>query len=138
MSMSHDEAIASMLIEGADDWVPLQSLIWHGTEVVERTGVSLETAVTDLLVAVGSAGLMRVGELTNTGFELWPEAPDYNVSRVLEECRHFDWSPLGDGCWLANTTEGNRLAAEYLAVERQHPSGPSVPGPACSDQGPGR
>ena len=70
MSMSFDEAIASMLIEGLDDWVPLQNLIWHGTEVAAHTGAPLERVVSDLLVAVASAGLMRVGELGDTAFEL--------------------------------------------------------------------
>ena len=117
MSMSPDEAVTSMLIEGLDDWVPLQSLIWHGTEVAEHTSEPLETVVADLLVAVGSAGRMRVGELGDTAFELWAEAEDYNVARVLEECRFYEWSPLGAGCWLANTAEGDRLAAEYLAAQ---------------------
>lgn len=119
MSMSPDEAVTSMLIEGLDDWVPLQSLIWHGTQVAAETGARLESVVAELLVAVGSAGLMRVGELGDTAFELWPEAEDHNVARVLEECRFYEWSPLGAGCWLANTAEGNRLAAEYLAAQTE-------------------
>jgi hypothetical protein len=114
--MSAVEWVADeVLVEGLDDWVLVDTVIGAAHEAVEGDGGDFRpVAVAAIDYLIGN-GLMVAGDIGDTGFEPWPESPPAMARRVIEKCESFDWVPLGDACWLANTERGARRGRERQA-----------------------
>ena len=108
-----------LLLDGLVDWVPLHDVVWHGCEQAAESGGDIEAAVRDVVSILLIQGLMYPGDLGDAAIEAWPGQPDELLERVMRQCEDLGWNPQGSGCWFANTTEGNRLAAEYLAAQTE-------------------
>jgi len=125
MSAAPSERVLDLLVEGLDDWVSLHNVVWHGREQAADFGGDIGAAVRTVVSTLVIEGLMYPGELGETTIDPWRGGAKELVERVMRQCQELDWNPQGRGCWFANTPEGNRLAAEYLAAEREQPSGDS-------------
>lgn len=110
MSTGDRRAIAELLREGLDDWVPLHNVIWQSREASSSSGDDFRKIVEAVVASVIAEGLMVAGDVGATGFEAWTGTPHELVARVVDQCREFDWKPMSAGCWFANTPEGDRLA----------------------------
>ena len=113
MSMQQREAIDELLKDGTDDWVSLDEVIWYARQVAgSGPGAGLGGIVGAVVFELVDRGLMLPGILGVGGFEAWSGSPQDLVARVIEACRLSDWSPMGAGCWFANTPAGDQAAAE--------------------------
>lgn len=100
-----------ILIEGLDDWVPIDSLIEGAREFAAPFGVDFRTLSIDALTYLFAEGLAEPGNLGHTGFESIGTTPDA-LARVIADCERFDWLPKGASHWLSNTEKGDRSVAE--------------------------
>lgn len=64
---------AEVLIEGLDDWVPVDQLTWAARE--EMKGRSWKEFFAELLRFLLENDLIQVGELAAEGFSPWRERP---------------------------------------------------------------
>ena len=55
---------------------------------------------------------VNLGEPGHVGLDLWAGGPEELIARVMAECEQLGWHPRGEGCWFANTTEGDRKARD--------------------------
>ncbi|MBD9701185.1 hypothetical protein IHE56_03565 [Streptomyces sp. ID01-12c] len=97
-----------LLEEGLDDWLPVDRLVGLAGEPSEQSGEAHRDLTERLLAQLVGGGLMRVGDLGETGFEAWPGDADAVVRRVMEALDAVAWAPAGGVCWLANTPVGDR------------------------------
>lgn len=110
MSRSRESAIQEILTEGLDDWVPIDRVIGEARDSASDEGVTLRDAAVGLVRALVDSGLMIPGNITEDGFEPWKGNCGQLTSQVIRQCDELGWEPLGAGCWLANTPEGDRAA----------------------------
>ena len=102
-------ALKDVLIEGLDDWVPIDQLLWAAGEY--PAGRTRQERLVELLRYALSSGLIEVGELMETGFVAWTGDADEQVRRVTADLDRLDWAPqLGSSVWLSNTAKGDELA----------------------------
>lgn len=104
--------IDELISRGADDWITAAEVAWVAKSV---GGAATDDDARDLAVAVIhavlEAGLMEAGDVTDGGFFPWDLSAAKSVERIEREWRTLGRSPeLGEVCWLANTTVGNRTA----------------------------
>ncbi|MEV7089340.1 hypothetical protein AB0O07_26190 [Streptomyces sp. NPDC093085] len=100
---------ADVLIEGLDDWVPIDQLIWAAREEVK--GHSWKEFFTELLHFLLENDLIQIGELAADGFAPWRGETSEVVRLVLDDLERLSWEPkLGSRAWIANTEAGNAVA----------------------------
>ncbi|MFG2919142.1 hypothetical protein ACGF0D_40465 [Kitasatospora sp. NPDC048298] len=107
--MVDNRVFADVLIEGLDDWVPIDQLLWAAKE--ETAGPQWRAFFVELLRHLLDNGLIRIGELVEEGFSPWGGGTDDVVRLVTDDLDRLDWEPrLGSRAWLCNTEAGNDLA----------------------------
>ena len=109
--MTRTDIIRELLIEGVDDWVPvdtLLALVRQAEDPPERDVRSLTASILHQLI---EQGFIQVGEIGDSGFEAWPEGADDAVVKAVTALDAVDWMPHGGAFWLANTPLGDRRAA---------------------------
>ncbi|MFF0067218.1 hypothetical protein ACFYRC_38135 [Streptomyces sp. NPDC005279] len=109
--MDNEVIIRELLVEGLDDWVPVDRLIGLAREAAEPSSGDFRALAGEVLADVVRGGLMAVGEIGDTGFEPWAGDDDAVLHRVVVALDRVAWIPAGGVCWLANTPEGDRLAS---------------------------
>ncbi|GLY50590.1 hypothetical protein [Lentzea sp. NBRC 102530] len=107
---SSQEAVRELLLDGVDDWVSLDRIIWAARQVSESSSADFGDEFRDLLDTLVRGGLVVPGELGDSGFERWGGEPGELIARVIEQAQEFGWAPQGAGCWFANTELGDRTA----------------------------
>lgn len=115
MSSKGSERVIELLVDGLDDWVALHDVVWHGREQADDFGGDMEAAVRSVVREVIEDGLMYPGDLGDGRIDPWLGGADQLVDRVISECEALQWNPQGDGCWFANTPQGDRCARDYVA-----------------------
>ena len=108
-----DRVVNEVLRDGLDDWVLIDSLLWSARRAAGE-GNDFRILVRRALEVLLGDRLMQIGDLGENGFEAWTSSVDESVDRAVRECEAFDWLPMGAGCWLSNTAEGDargRLAS---------------------------
>ncbi|GAA1925443.1 hypothetical protein GCM10009716_37120 [Streptomyces sodiiphilus] len=104
---------ADVLIEGLDDWVPIDQLIWAARE--GRKGHPWRGCFVELLRFLLEDGLIQIGELAVEGFVPWRGEVDEVVQLVLDDLERLSWEPkLGSRAWIANTEEGDEVARSLI------------------------
>ncbi len=110
-----DLRIEDLLAEGLDDWVSLHNVVWHARELADGDEAEVPGLVRQVLTAIIGGGLMapgNLGEPGHIGLDLWAGEPEELIERVMAECEQLGWNPRGEGCWFANTAEGDRRARD--------------------------
>ncbi|MEV7028866.1 hypothetical protein AB0N99_01415 [Streptomyces sp. NPDC093272] len=111
--MIESRVFSDVLIEGLDDWVPIDQLIWAARE--EKQGPLWRAFFVELLHFLLESNLVQVGELAAEGFSPWRGGADEVVQLVLDDLERFSWDPkLGSRVWIANTAAGNEAARSLI------------------------
>lgn len=120
--MATERMIEELLISGAEDWITASEVAWVAKSVGGASTDEEVLAISlNLIQAAVEQGLMEVGDVTDGGFIPWDLPPLDAVRRVEGAWRDLGRLPnLGEVCWLANTTNGDRLAKQVL--DHQHDS----------------
>jgi hypothetical protein len=104
---------ADVLIEGLDDWVPIDQLIWAAREAAK--GSPWKNLFAELLHLLLENGLIQIGELAAEGFSPWKGEAGEVVQLVLDDLERLSWEPkLGSRAWIANTEAGNEVARSLI------------------------
>ncbi len=104
---------ADVLIEGLDDWVPIDQLVWAAREAVEDS--PWKELFTELLKFLLESDLIQIGELAEDGFAQWKGDVDEVVQLVVDDLERLSWEPkLGSRAWIANTESGNEIARSLI------------------------
>ncbi|MEV5122351.1 hypothetical protein AB0K49_06050 [Streptomyces decoyicus] len=111
--MIDDRVFADVLIEGMDDWVPIDQLIWAAREEVK--GRPWKGVFVELLHLLLENDLIQIGELAAEGFSPWRGEADEVVQLVLDDLELLSWEPkLASRAWIANTGAGNEAARSLI------------------------
>ncbi|MFI2611083.1 hypothetical protein [Kitasatospora sp. NPDC018619] len=111
--MIDSRVFADVLIEGMDDWVPIDQLIWAAREGAK--GAPLKEFFADLLHFLFENDLIAIGELAAEGFLPWEGEAGEVVQLVLDELDRLSWEPeLGSRAWISNTGAGNEVARSLI------------------------
>ncbi|MFG2577247.1 hypothetical protein [Streptomyces sp. NPDC048481] len=110
--MDSKAIIRDLLVEGLDDWVPVDRLIWLAREESEQSGGDFRFLAIELLTELMRDGLMEIGELGDTGLEPWSGGAEAVLARLVTALDQVGWMPAGGVCWLASTSQGDRMASE--------------------------
>ncbi|MDX6740109.1 hypothetical protein [Actinocorallia sp. A-T 12471] len=102
-----------MAIEGLDDWVPIDRLIYLVKEVEKTLAENFREAVLSACALLLDRGLMEVGEIGDDGFDSWPGRSREIIDRIATELDRVNWMPFGGSCWLANTPYGDGQARDW-------------------------
>lgn len=70
--MTIGRAIAELLREGLDDWVPLHNVIWESREAASSSGDDFREIVETVVASVIAEGLMVAGDVGATGSRRGP------------------------------------------------------------------
>jgi hypothetical protein len=106
--------VEDLVLLGLDDWV-------HLADVALATRAHTASTRTEDVIEAGSAaveaavraGLMEVGDVTDTGFHAWAVDATEARRRLRSGWQALDRDPVpGDVCWLANTERGDGRAHE--------------------------
>ncbi|MDG3009014.1 hypothetical protein G4X40_02490 [Rhodococcus sp. D2-41] len=109
--MSRLETIVrSVLDEGVDDWVPIDSLIWEAREAAGDS--DFRVLVADALRLMFAEGLVVAGHVGGPEGFLSEGSSDGTLAQVIADCASMNWNPQGGGYWLANTDKGDRYVAD--------------------------
>ncbi|SNY29456.1 hypothetical protein [Paractinoplanes atraurantiacus] len=111
--MNTDGIVDELLVEGLDDWVPVDTVIGAAREAAEAAGVEFQGLTVEVLERLIVGGLMVAGDIGD-GFERWDDEPQAMVRKVVAQVESFGWAPLGGACWLANTPAGDDRARTVL------------------------
>ncbi|MBW8740216.1 MAG: hypothetical protein JF621_24975 [Streptomyces turgidiscabies] len=104
---------ADVLIEGLDDWVPIDQLIWAAREAAK--GRDWKEFFVELLHFLLEDDLIQIGELAAEGFSPWREEVREVVQLVINDLERLSWEPkLGSRAWIANTEAGNQVARSLI------------------------
>lgn len=109
--MNSENIVCELLVEGLDDWVPVDRLIGLVRASEDLRDRGLKEATVDILDHLLRQDLMAVGDLGDSGFEAWPGAVEENIAKVVAILDNFNWEPLGGACWLSNTARGDSEAS---------------------------
>ncbi|WP_249997469.1 hypothetical protein [Actinoplanes sp. M2I2] len=112
--MNTDSMANEILIEGLDDWVPVDTVIGAAHEAADEAGLDFRALTVALLEQLILGGLMTAGDIGDTGFQSWPDPEPAMVRKVVAQVESFGWAPLGGACWLANTAIGDERARAAL------------------------
>src|SRR5436305_6985689 len=107
--MSNESIIRDLLIEGVEDWVPIDTLIGLANESEKSEGGNFKEIVASILDYLLKDDLMVAGEIGNSGFEAWAGDADSIARRIIARLDEVDWRPFGGVCWLANTSKGDNV-----------------------------
>src|SRR5688572_16820171 len=100
---------ADVLIEGLDDWVPIDQLLWAAKEEMKER--PWRGYFEQLLRFLLDHQLVQIGELAAEGFSPWTGSSDEIVQSVLDDLERLSWDPrLGSRAWIANTKAGDEVA----------------------------
>ncbi|WP_097882669.1 hypothetical protein [Streptomyces sp. st140] len=111
--MIDERVYADVLIEGLDDWVPIDQLLWAARERVKDP--SWREFFTELLHFLLAHDLIRIGEIAEEGFSPWGGEADEVVRLVVEDLEGHSWEPaLGSRAWIANTEAGDAAARSLI------------------------
>lgn len=107
------QVFADVLIEGLDDWVPIDQLIWAARE--GGKGRPWKAFFSELLHFLLENNLIQIGELGAEGFSPWKGEAGEVVQLVLDDLERLSWEPkLGSRAWIANTKAGNEVAQSLI------------------------
>ncbi|MFJ3924161.1 hypothetical protein [Streptomyces sp. NPDC090022] len=113
LAMIDRHIFADVLIEGLDDWVPIDQLIWVAREGVK--GLPWKEFFSELLHFLLENNLIQIGELAEEGFSPWAGESGEVVQLVLDDLERLSWEPkLGSRAWIANTEAGNEVARSLI------------------------
>ncbi len=109
--MSYQACIEELLVLGTEDWIPAGEV---ASVCMTVGGAASESDVRELSLRVIAnllkRGLMEAGDVTSSGFRVWPTSATAAISRIEQEWRALGHNPsLGDICWLQSTNEGRVL-----------------------------
>lgn len=111
--MIDSRVFADVLIEGMDDWVPIDQLIWAAQE--ETKGRPWKGFFAELLHFLLESELIQIGELVEEGFSPWEGEVDEVAQLVLYDLERLSWEPkLGSRAWISNTAAGDELAQSLI------------------------
>lgn len=111
--MIDSHIFADVLIEGLDDWVPIDQLIWAAQEGAAAR--PWKEFFTELLHFLLESGLIQIGELAAEGFSPWRGEAGEVAQLVLDDLERHSWEPkLGSRAWIANTETGNEIARSLI------------------------
>ena len=111
MTAEIESIIDTLLREGLDDWLPVDTLLWHVREAFPAPPDRFKNLVPAVLHRLLADRLMVVGDLGESGFEPWEDTPEKTVERVIAGLEALGWEPLGGFCWLADTPQGAQRAS---------------------------
>lgn len=112
--MIDSRIFADALIEGMDDWVPIDQLIWAAREGAIRR--PWKDFFVEILTHLLERGLIEVGELATEGFSPNAGAVGEVVQWVTDDLERLSWAPkLGSRAWIANTGAGNEAARQLIS-----------------------
>ncbi|WP_432147509.1 hypothetical protein [Streptomyces sp. bgisy029] len=113
LAMIDSRVFADVLIEGMDDWVLIDQLIWAARKVAN--GRPWKEGFVELLHFLLQKDLIQIGELDSEGFSPWRGEADEVVQMVVDDLDHLFWKPeLGSRAWIANTAAGNDVARSLI------------------------
>ena len=120
------DALDEVIVRGLEDWLMAASVV---SVAIHTAGAETDDEVRDVSVALIRRlledGLVRAGDVTDSGFEPWDLPVDAAMERVEREWNALGALPnLGEVCWLDNTEEGERRARELLQNRRQDGAAP--------------
>ncbi|MFF8437147.1 hypothetical protein ACF1D2_12975 [Streptomyces bacillaris] len=111
--MIDSRVFAEVLIEGMDDWVPIDQLLWAAREGAQ--GRPWKEFFVELLRFLLENELIQIGELAAEGFSPWRGEAGEVSQLVVEDLERFSWKPeLGSRAWIANTAAGNDVARSQI------------------------
>ncbi|MFI7368334.1 hypothetical protein ACIBO4_39945 [Streptomyces sp. NPDC050149] len=111
--MIDSHIFADVLIEGLDDWVPIDQLIWAAR--AGATDRPWKEFSAELLRFLLENYLIQIGELATEGFSPWRGPADEVAQLVLDDLEDHSWEPeLGSRAWIANTEAGNEIARSLI------------------------
>lgn len=116
MSKIFDSAVSEILIEGLDDWVPVDRVIGASRDIASAQHVSVHAVAASMISRLVEGGFMLPGDLGDEGFVAWEGSASGLAARVVMRAVEMEWQPLGGGGWLANTAAGDRVAAGALPM----------------------
>ncbi|MFI1585295.1 hypothetical protein [Embleya sp. NPDC020630] len=102
--MNADLVARKLLIEGLDDWLPIDRIL----DVVRDGAPEAEDFhenVMSILEKLLMEGLMQAGDLGEAGFEAWAGTAESMLPRLHTGLDRFDWAPFGGFCCIANTSQ---------------------------------
>lgn len=99
-----------ILVEGLDDWVSVDSLIWEAKEAAGQS--DFRSVFVEVLAAMFAREYVEAGRVGGPDGFVSEGASRETLDRVVAECESLDWRPRGGGYWLANTERGTRHARE--------------------------
>ncbi|MEY9845240.1 hypothetical protein ABH940_002310 [Streptacidiphilus sp. BW17] len=108
--MIREEIIKELVLEGLDDWVPVDRVLDLVRETLPASNDAFKKEVGAVIEELLSQEIMTVGDIGETGFEPWATTGADRTTEVLRKLEAAQWLPQGGACWLANTPEGDRLA----------------------------
>ncbi|MEY9950015.1 hypothetical protein [Kitasatospora sp. GAS1066B] len=103
--MIGENVALEVLREGADDWVPIDALLWHARAV--SGGEDFRRVAIESLAFLMTRGLAMVGDIGESGFEPWRGELQAVLDRVTACCAALNWEPQGGCCWISATADGS-------------------------------
>ncbi|HEV7934116.1 MAG TPA: hypothetical protein VGP70_17635 [Actinomadura sp.] len=105
--MNNEDIFQEILMEGLEDWVPVDRVIGLTRESKESQGEDFKAATVEVIESLLGRELIVVGEIGETGFEAWTGDIGDIVAKVVAKLDRVNWAPFGGVCWLANTPRGD-------------------------------
>jgi len=109
-SVTINKIIREVLIEGLDDWVPVDRVIGMARESRNCEGEDYKSLTLKTIESLLKRGFVLVGEIGATGFEAWPGSVAEIMSKVANLLDSLEWMPQGAACWLVTTPLGDAQA----------------------------
>ena len=109
-SVTRNEITREVLVEGIDDWIPVDTLIALARESQDPQHGDFKSLTVSILESLLKQGFIDVGEIGETGFEAWPGEVDEVIAKAVRVLETVEWTPLGGAFWLANTPLGDATA----------------------------
>ena len=107
-----EQVVRGVLLEGVDDWLPLDVLIWHARQHAQGVPGGFKQVVLDALEKLLAERLALVGDIGDRGFQSWSVPTAEAIGRIVAECNAVNWEPYGSLCWISNTLEGTQFVQQ--------------------------
>jgi hypothetical protein len=103
-----------VVVAGRDDWVHAAQVAWFAeSRYADLAGAARIKAAMMAIRELLADDQIEIGDLTDAGFQAWDGTPNDQADRMEAAWMALGHSPEpGDLCWLANTSRGDRAAAE--------------------------
>ncbi len=111
-----DEMLDELLIYGYKEWLMASAVasvarFTGGADTPQAIRELSKVIIREFVVR----GLMRIGDVTRTGFVPWEGTLDEMIERIDRTWRTLPREPtLGDVCWLDATEKGEARAQELV------------------------